>query len=253
MGILNKIKMNYIVRIFLCLLNLVAFSQEKKILQVEYDIFYNTDVPNTRKGVLQVYLKENKSVFFEKEHSLGTKTENEGLDINFTYGVNETPFVKMWGDNSTILYNDFWQKQTYLITDSINCNWNISYSETKKIGNSLCNKATMTFRGRNYTAWYDANYPVHFGPWKFRGLPGLVMEIYDEEKRYNWLATRISYTDSFKDNFIEHRKKLTFREYKELRLERIYNVDNSRLPRGTRVEINYSKNKELERVFEWEE
>jgi hypothetical protein len=30
-------------------------------------------------------------------------------------------------------------------------------------------------------------------------------------------------------------------------------VDNSRLPRGTRVEINYSKDKELERVFEWEE
>lgn len=43
-----------------------------------------------------------------------------------------------------------------------------------------CDKATLDFRGRKWTAWYDPSNPLPFGPWKFHGLPGAIIEIYDE-------------------------------------------------------------------------
>lgn len=45
-------------------------------------------------------------------------------------------------------------------------------------------EATTFFRGRFYTAYYDPNIPISDGPYKFGGLPGLIVKLYDEE--HNW-------------------------------------------------------------------
>ena len=39
-----------------------------------------------------------------------------------------------------------------------------------------CRKATTSFRGRKWTAWYAPEIPVDNGPWKFGGLPGLILK-----------------------------------------------------------------------------
>ena len=54
--------------------------------------------------------------------------------------------------------------------------------ETKNIGNFKAHKATTKFRGRKYTAWYTLEVPLPYGPWKLQGLPGLILEAYDEKK-----------------------------------------------------------------------
>ncbi|WP_438711934.1 GLPGLI family protein [Aquimarina muelleri] len=54
--------------------------------------------------------------------------------------------------------------------------------ETKKIGNFKTYKAVGEFRGRTYTAWYILEVPLPYGPWKLQGLPGLILEAYDEKK-----------------------------------------------------------------------
>lgn len=45
-----------------------------------------------------------------------------------------------------------------------------------------CKKATTTFRGRRWTAWYTEKIPLNNGPWKFSGLPGLITEVYDNTR-----------------------------------------------------------------------
>lgn len=57
-------------------------------------------------------------------------------------------------------------------------------SDTTTILTYICQKATTTFRGRNYTAWFASEIPSDNGPWKFGGLPGLILKITDESHRY---------------------------------------------------------------------
>ncbi|MGL4632712.1 MAG: GLPGLI family protein [Leadbetterella sp.] len=48
--------------------------------------------------------------------------------------------------------------------------------ETKKIGSFTCKKAKGKISGREYEVWYTPQIPVSTGPWKFYGLPGLILE-----------------------------------------------------------------------------
>ncbi len=63
--------------------------------------------------------------------------------------------------------------------------WDLSSDSTKSILGYKCQKATCTFRGREWTAWFALDIPISDGPWKFCGLPGLIMEVYDRgEQQY---------------------------------------------------------------------
>ena len=49
-----------------------------------------------------------------------------------------------------------------------------------------CHRATTTFRGRIWTVWYTLDLPYSDGPWKFCGLPGLVLYAYDSEDKFRF-------------------------------------------------------------------
>lgn len=68
--------------------------------------------------------------------------------------------------------------------------WSISDS-TKTILGFTCFKATCSFRGRTYTAWFSPEIPAMTGPWKFSGLPGLILDVYDSHREYIFTAERI--------------------------------------------------------------
>ena len=65
--------------------------------------------------------------------------------------------------------------------DHVSIDWNIK-NEKKEVQGLQCQKATAKFRGRKYEAWFTMEVPVAFGPWKFHGLPGLIIEITDTKK-----------------------------------------------------------------------
>ena len=47
-----------------------------------------------------------------------------------------------------------------------------------------CQKATVSFRGRDFIAWFTTDIPVSNGPWKFGGLPGLILKLSDSENNF---------------------------------------------------------------------
>jgi GLPGLI family protein len=69
-------------------------------------------------------------------------------------------------------------------------NWEVS-SDTLTVAGHLCQKATCTFRGRNFIAWFTMDIPIQNGPWKFGGLPGLILKVYDKFELYNFECTQI--------------------------------------------------------------
>lgn len=56
--------------------------------------------------------------------------------------------------------------------------WQIT-GEVKEIGKFKCTRATGSFRGRTYHAWFTTETPFTGAPWKLHGLPGLVLEAQD--------------------------------------------------------------------------
>jgi hypothetical protein len=59
-------------------------------------------------------------------------------------------------------------------------NWKIS-KDTASLGGLHCQKATAHFKGREYTAWFCSALPLHAGPWKLNGLPGVIVQACDSK------------------------------------------------------------------------
>lgn len=69
--------------------------------------------------------------------------------------------------------------EAYNISDDRKINWKIS-SEKEKIGEWNAQKAEADFAGRHWIAWFSTEIPIQDGPYKFRGLPGLIVKIEDK-------------------------------------------------------------------------
>ncbi|WP_379963437.1 GLPGLI family protein [Epilithonimonas sp. UC225_85] len=70
---------------------------------------------------------------------------------------------------------------TFKTNDKID--WKIS-NETKNVQDYTLQKATAKFGGRNWTAWFNKEIPFNEGPFKFRGLPGLIFELKDDKNNF---------------------------------------------------------------------
>lgn len=80
---------------------------------------------------------------------------------------------------------------SYIINDVLPViNWHIS-SDKANFAELHCQKATCHFKGRDYTAWFCADLPVHVGPWKLNGLPGVIVEAYDAKKEVVFKFDRV--------------------------------------------------------------
>ena len=91
-----------------------------------------------------------------------------------------------------VLYEDFY-KRFFKINDSYpNLEWDL-LSETKEIEGLECKKATTKYRGKIWEAWYAPSISLPYGPWKLHGLPGIIVEANDVEKKFNYRMASINY------------------------------------------------------------
>ncbi|MDO5665057.1 MAG: GLPGLI family protein [Bacteroidia bacterium] len=105
------------------------------------------------------YLHKRMKAYIYKNHPQGKITVTDGLSL-----------------------------QDYIYEDELNAqNWQFADS-MKTILNYPCQMAVCDFRGRQWTAWFAPDIPISDGPWKFNGLPGLIMEVYDHDSQYHFTA-----------------------------------------------------------------
>jgi GLPGLI family protein len=62
-------------------------------------------------------------------------------------------------------------------------NWQIS-PDTSVIHGFVVQKAECDFGGRKWIAWFCIDIPVSDGPYKFNGLPGLILKVHDSRNHY---------------------------------------------------------------------
>ena len=96
-------------------------------------------------------------------------------------------------------------------------------SEKQTICGYQCQRATCHWRGRDYEAWFTSAIPLKSGPWKFGGLPGLIMKIYDTKHLYTWEAVSVE-NGSFPIFQLEERFFKDTERKKVLKMQRDWNV-----------------------------
>ena len=72
--------------------------------------------------------------------------------------------------------------------------WTLKDS-TKTLLGYPCQLATCSYHGRDYQAWFTSDIAIDNGPWKFKGLPGLILEVYDTKNHYHFLIEGIERTN----------------------------------------------------------
>ncbi len=122
----------------------------------------------------------------EVRGSTTTISEDKVMESN-------TPMDYYYTNNTTneLLFRETIVDKLYEVKDSIeSISWEL-HAEHKEIGEYNCQKATAQYRGRKYTVWFTTKIPVSHGPWKLRGLPGLILEATEETGKFEFRAIKI--------------------------------------------------------------
>jgi GLPGLI family protein len=143
---------------------------------------------------------KHESMFFEEEKLDAISGATDSWGKNFTPGDQ----YKNTKENKQIQNQEFYGKN-FLVKDKLQAiDWKMG-SETKKIGNYICYKATAFVPTKDLTwyafswdriaddsakkdekkaikmtqveAWYTPQIPVSHGPLEYWGLPGLILEV----------------------------------------------------------------------------
>jgi GLPGLI family protein len=92
----------------------------------------------------------------------------------------------------TIDFYEYITPTYYVVNNNYKHNWQLISNSDTIISNYNCKNATCYFAGRNYTAWYTTEIPISDGPYKFNGLPGLIVKIEDAKKEHIFTLTSFS-------------------------------------------------------------
>lgn len=210
--------------------NLFAQQKNKTAIQVQYfeTIKYRPTIVNNYDGVLLIQNElsyyTSKFINTEKITKVDDFSDEEIIVDNKQVNYTNEIFTNTTSNELTEnLYEGVVLKKSYSVYENLpKMKW-LFLKGDKKFNNLNCKKAQTTFRGRTYIAWYTLEIPVSIGPWKFNGLPGLILSIEDSEKVYKWEIKKINYPYKEKklnlaENFSKRfkNKKVSFKEYDKI-------------------------------------
>lgn len=125
-----------------------------------------------------------------------TQSPEGGLSIDLTKGPVKTVDTYVFtnvGNGTLRYYSKFGEEQGYYDEPLTEMEWQIGDSVKNVLGYE-CIKAETDYHGRRWTAWFTPDVPIPFGPWKFHGLPGLIL-MAEANNGNSFVATGIEKTD----------------------------------------------------------
>lgn len=242
--------------------------------QVNGEIIYKTILESEEFEVVesQLLFDDNKSLFTfsyeinEKDELRKTNLNTDDIDnteISFVIKNPLSNFRKVFIDrsNNEIVSTNYFFKNRKSIKCTIkestgSIKWDVIGNSSKKIGTFTTHEARASFRGRNYTAWFTTEIPIDAGPWKFHGLPGLILEVTDDEMGVQFYATSIDMSLKYKVELEAPNEGvvMTLEEYvnnKDNFKDELIDLVLSKLPRGATASysVNSSVSRSIEREF----
>lgn len=194
--------------VFICiglfLSGFLSAQDDLSKLRVQYLVQFQTDTANSysqETDICDLLIGDKSSIFRSHRKAIidsldrvaisNYKENIEGALVISGSGqrVNFRPEVYKKGE-VLLVYNSLLSK-VFQFKWNQPISWTIT-ADTKTIENYICKKATAHYLGRDYEAWFTEQLPFQEGPYFFKGLPGLILEVYDTKDYYRFSLASIS-------------------------------------------------------------
>lgn len=212
--------------LFCFLLPSIYFSQNIRFTY-SYKFVTDTlkkDIVTNEIVVLDFNSKEKHSIFTGLKHIISDSTmavmskkgimlyPDSSMKIKYVVEKNSDGIVNFYTPNHIA-------SDVFKVKDARKIDWKIS-NEKEKILGYTTQKATANFAGREWTAWFTTEFPISDGPYKFQGLPGLILRIYDKTNTHSFDIVSVEKQKSnyvvLNDETYKDVKQITLNEYEEI-------------------------------------
>lgn len=161
-------------------INLVSMKSERTFLDIKEGrslfISENKLIRDSLFIALRSEMKENK----KEEKKFSKQEERKHFEPTFF----EYFITKSIPDQKVYYYEKAAGKQIYYQEDRP-VKWEVTNVVEKQNGYSV-QKAVAEFGGRVWTGWFTKDIPLSDGPYKFSGLPGLIVKLEDDKGDYKF-------------------------------------------------------------------
>ncbi|MDQ0064468.1 GLPGLI family protein [Chryseobacterium lathyri] len=179
---------------YLILLVMLGMFANAQINRFFYDYKYVADSTNraeVKSDIMLLDIDKSGSKYYSREKFVADSTTKADIAKQMKGGFGGSINIKKNIKPGTIFssvtkkypeYNISFSEKvgntTYKITEDQKPEWKI-LPEKEKIGEYNTQKATTNYGGRSWIAWFTTDIPIQDGPYKFCGLPGLIVKIED--------------------------------------------------------------------------
>lgn len=216
------------------------FSLQFGYSQSTYKITYlatsqsdSTDVASKMQGIAYLYMNSQSSIYTEAKTMQLDSVFNELQEGRLSEGhllanMHSLPkpkdaarIVKDYKEERITNHNKV-GTNAYVYSEAMQIGeWKL-LDEEKKIHNFQCQLAEIEYGGRVWQAYYTTAIPLSDGPYKFSGLPGLIVLLQDKEEHYSFEMLRLdpieeipSYLENPRENTSSISKQEYYNEYRK--------------------------------------
>lgn len=203
----------------MCLVTIAAVAQEKAEILVSYECVSPNKMMKPVTSKMSLLASTTEAKWFNDlslwVDSLKSTPEGKAQymeilkkscmtvepDGSTTWDLSKGPSKKVYtyvftnlADNGVTLYGKFGEDQGFYTEPIDEMNWTIVEDSTITVLGYECIMAKSDYHGRRWKAWFAPEIPAPFGPWKLRGLPGLILKA-DANGGFSFVATGLERTD----------------------------------------------------------
>ncbi|UWX61564.1 GLPGLI family protein [Chryseobacterium oranimense] len=176
--------------LFFLLLGMLAGAQTNRFFYEYKFIPDSNNKEDVKKEMMLLDINKAGSAYYSHDKFVADSTSRADLQKqinsgsgNISINRRERPgqvsykVTKSYPEFKTYLFTNI-STDKYKILEDKKPEWKI-LPDKQKIGEYNAQKAVTSYGGREWTAWFSSDIPFQDGPYKFYGLPGLIVKLED--------------------------------------------------------------------------
>lgn len=140
-----------------------------------------------------IYFSPAMANYYEYLRDYAQKIDPKNIDVNSNRPAIPKVRHNVWKEGNNIIATVPLGMYFYAYKEP-ELNWEL-LNETKEIQGIKCQQAKVTTENDTFYAWYASEIPFSDGPFRFKGLPGLILEVYNQNKTIEFAVASIKKSD----------------------------------------------------------